>query len=95
MGNLSGFQELSKNLVDIVTVAAGAKNFKYTGLDMVTAHDPAKNNRMNGKANNADMDAFERDLFAGAKKAGVPATTPALVSVGKIVESLRSKVVQK
>jgi hypothetical protein len=31
----------------------------------------------------------------GAAKAGVPATTPALMSVGKIVESLRSQVVQK
>lgn len=93
-GNLSGFQELSKNLTDFVAVGTGAKNFKYTGLDMVTTHDPAKNPRMNGKAKNAGMDAFGKDLFAGAAKAGVPATTPALISVGKIVESLRSKVVQ-
>jgi hypothetical protein len=94
-GNLSGFQELSKNLTDFVAVGTGAKNYKYTGMDMVSTHDPAKNPRMNGKANNADMDAFEKDLFMGAAKAGVPATTPALMSVGKIVESLRSQVVQK
>ncbi len=94
-GNLSGFQELSKNLTDFVAVGTGAKNYDYTGMDMVSTHDPAKNPRMNGKANNADMDSFEKDLFMGAGKAGVPATTPALISVGKIVESLRSQVVQK
>ncbi|MEO6819698.1 MAG: group 1 truncated hemoglobin [Ginsengibacter sp.] len=95
MGNLSGFQELSKNLTDFVAVGTGATNYKYTGMDMVATHDPAKNPRMNGKASNADMDAFEKDLFAGAAKAGVPATNPALISVGKIVESLRGQVVQK
>ena len=62
---------------------------------MVAAHDPAQNPRMNGKAGNADMDQFETDLFMGANKAGVPSNTPALVSVGKIVESLRGAVVQK
>lgn len=95
MGDLSGFQELSKNLTDFVAVGTGAKNYKYTGMDMVATHDPAKNPRMDGKASNADMDAFEKDLFMGAAKAGVPATTPALMSVGKIVESLRSQIVQK
>lgn len=94
-GNLSGFQELSKNLTDFVAVATGAKDYTYTGDDMVAAHDPAQNSRMNGKATNSDMDAFEADLFAGAGKAGVPSTTPALISVGKLVESLRSKVVQQ
>ena len=94
-GNLSGFQELSKNLTDFVAVGTGAKDYTYTGLDMVDAHDPATNSRMNGKADNDDMDAFEKDLFAGAAKAGVPASTPALISVGKIVESLRGKVVQQ
>ena len=94
-GNLSGFQELSKNLTDFVAVGTGAKNYKYTGMDMISTHDPAQNPRMDGKASNADMDEFEKDLFMGASKAGVPGTTPALISVGKIVESLRSQVVQK
>lgn len=92
----SGFQALSKNITDFVAVGTGAKDYKYTGLDMVTAHDPAKNMRMTGgKADNGDMDAFEKDLFMGAAQAGVPATTPALISVGKIVESLRSQIVQQ
>lgn len=94
-GNLSGFQALSKNLTDFVAVATGAKDYTYGGKSMVAAHDPAQNSRMNGKADNSDMDAFEVDLFAGANKAGVPSNTPALVSVGKLVESLRSQVVQQ
>lgn len=94
-GDLSGFQDFSETLTDFFAVASGAKNYKYDGLNMVAAHDPAINKRMNGKAANPAFDAFERDLFAGAKKAGVPATTPALISVGKLVESLRGKIVQK
>jgi hypothetical protein len=92
--NLSGFQALSKSLTDFVAVGTGAKNFTYGGKNMVAAHDPAQNSRMKGKATNADMDAFEADLVAGAAKNGVPTSNPALVSVAKIVESLRSMVVQ-
>jgi hypothetical protein len=95
MGNLTGFEALSKNLTDFVAVGTGAKNYTYGGKSMVAAHDPAQNSRMNGKADNGDFNAFEVDLFAGAKKAGVPSTTPALISVGNIVESLRSQVVQQ
>jgi len=94
-GNLSGFQALSKNLTDFVAVATGAKDYTYGGKSMVAAHDPAQNPRMNGKADNGDFDAFEADLVAGAGKAGVPSSTPALQSVAKLVESLRSQVVQQ
>ncbi|MEO6837990.1 MAG: group 1 truncated hemoglobin [Ginsengibacter sp.] len=95
-GNLSGFQRLSKNLTDFVAVGTGAKDYTYGGMDMVSTHDPAKNPRMGGgKADNGDFNAFEKDLFAGAAQVGVPATTPALISVGKIVESLRGQVVQQ
>ncbi|HVU97920.1 MAG TPA: hypothetical protein VHE34_22000 [Puia sp.] len=94
-GNLSGFQTLSKNLTDFVAVATGAKDYTYTGKSMIAAHDPAQNPRMNGKADNSDFNAFEVDLVAGAAKAGVPANTPALTSVAKLVESLRSQVVQQ
>ena len=94
-GNLTGFMALSKNLTDFVAVGTGAKDYSYGGKSMVAAHDPAQNPRMNQKADNSDFNAFEVDLFAGANKAGVPSSTPALISVGKIVESLRSQVVQQ
>ncbi|HVM89194.1 MAG TPA: hypothetical protein VMT76_13475 [Puia sp.] len=94
-GNLSGFQALSKNLTDFVAVGTGAKDYMYGGKTMMAAHDPAQNSRMNGKADNSDFNAFEIDLFAGANKAGVSSDNPALISVGKIVESLRTQVVQQ
>lgn len=94
-GNTSGFSALSKNLTDFVCVGTGAKNFTYGGKSMAAAHDPAQNSRMNGKAASADMDEFEVDLVAGANKAGVASNNPALGSVARIVESLRSVVVQK
>lgn len=93
-GNFSGFQALSKNLTDFVCVGTGAKNFTYGGKSMVAAHDPAQNSRMNGKADNGDFTQFEVDLTLGAKKNGVPSTAPVFMSLARIVESLRSQVVQ-
>jgi len=92
-GNLSGFTELSDNLTTFVAVGTGAKNYKYDGLSMTDAHDPAKNPRMNGKASSADFDAFVDDLVKGANKNGLPANL--LGSIGKIVVSLKPQVVQK
>ena len=60
---------------------------------MPTAHNPATNPRINGVVQNDDFTEFETDLVTGAGQAGVPSTTPALLSVGRIVESLRSQVV--
>jgi hypothetical protein len=94
-GNLTGFEALSKNLTDFVAVGTGAKDYTYGGLSMTAAHDPAQNPRMNGKATDGGFSEFELDLVAGAGKAGVPSNTPALGSVAKIVESLRSTVVQQ
>jgi hypothetical protein len=92
-GNLSGFTELSENLTTFVAVGTGAKDYKYTGLSMTDAHDPAKNPRMNGKASAADFNAFVDDLVKGANQNGLPSNL--LGSIGKIVVSLQAQVVQK
>ena len=92
-GDLSGFTDLSENLTTFVSGATGAKDYIYIGLSMKDAHDPATNPRMNGKASNADFDAFVSDLVTGANKNKVPANL--LNSLGKIVESLRTTVVQQ
>jgi hypothetical protein len=91
-GNFSGYTDLSENLTTFVANATGAKDFTYIGLSMSDAHNPAVNNRMNGKATNADFDAFVADLVTGANKNKLPANL--LNAVGAIVESLRSQVVQ-
>lgn len=91
-GDLSGFTELSDNLTTFVATATGAQNYTYTGLSMTAAHDPATNPRMDGKATNADFDAFVDDLVKGANKNHLPSNL--IASVGALVESLRGKVVQ-
>ncbi|MBN8682567.1 MAG: group 1 truncated hemoglobin [Chitinophagales bacterium] len=92
-GNLSGFQTLSNSLTDFFCVATGAKNFTYSGMNMVDAHNPAKNGRMKGKSNNAHFDAFIDDLVKGAKQNGLPDNI--IGQVGALVETLRPQVVQQ
>jgi hypothetical protein len=92
-GNLSGFTNLSENLTTFVSNATGAKDFIYIGLSMSDAHNPATNPRMNGKASDADFDAFVSDLVTGANKNKLPANF--INSIGAIVESLRGQVVQQ
>jgi hypothetical protein len=91
-GNFSGYTDLSENLTTFVAGATGAKNFIYIGLNMSDAHNPAVNNRMNGKATNADFDAFVADLVTGANKNKLPSNL--LNSIGAIVATLRTQVVQ-
>ncbi len=93
VGNLSGFNALSKTLTDFLCVGTGAKNFTYTGLNMVAAHDPATNIRMKMKADNAAMDAFIGDVVVGANKNALPGYL--ITRVGAVLESLRSQVVQR
>jgi len=91
-GDLSGFTDLSENLTTFVSGATGSKDYIYIGLSMTDAHNPATNPRMNGKATSADFDAFVSDLVTGANKNKLPANL--INSVGRIVETLRSQVVQ-
>jgi len=92
-GNTSGFEALSKNLTDFICVATGSKSYTYGGKSMVAAHDPAQNARMNGKAANADFDAFIADLVVAAKKNGL--SDQLIGQVGALVETLRPAIVQK
>lgn len=94
-GNLTGFTALSKNLTDFFCVATGAKNFTYNGIaSMAAAHDPAQNNRMGLKADDAAYNKFIADVVAGAAQNGV--TDQAIVSeLGALLETLRSTIVQR
>lgn len=92
-GNFTGFSALEKTLTDFFCVATGAKNFSYTGKSMLDAHDPAKNPRMAGKADNAAFDQFVVDLVKGAQKVGL--SNDLIGRVGRVVETTRSQVVQR
>jgi hypothetical protein len=91
--NYTGYNALSKNLTDFVCVATGAKDYTYTGLSMHNAHNNAENPRMNGTADNADFTEFVNDLVIGANKNHLPANL--INSVGALVETLRTTVVQR
>lgn len=91
-GDLTGFAVLSKNLTDFFAVATGATSFAYSGLDMVSAHDPAINSRMALPANDASFDAFIEDVVVGAQQNSVPMEL--ITEVEALIETLRPAVVQ-
>lgn len=92
-GDLSGFQELSKNLTDFFCVATGAKDYTYTGLSMKDAHDPATNSRISEKVDAADFGEFINDLGVAAGKNNLPdyLTT----RVAQVASSVEGDVVQR
>ena len=94
-GNTTNVAILSDNLTDFFSAntGGGATNV-YTGLDMVTAHDPAQNPRMGKKSNDAEYDKFIGYVGAAAGLNGV--TDPELIGeVVAVLESLRAPIVQE
>jgi len=93
VGDLSGFQELSKNLTDFFCVATGAKDFTYSGLSMTEAHDPATNPRINDKVDSGDFDQFITDLGMGAQQNALPDYL--IARVAAVASSVKGDVVQR
>ncbi|CAM4084421.1 hypothetical protein FLAN108750_09345 [Flavobacterium antarcticum] len=93
--NATNVARLSKNLTDIFSVATGgAATNTYSGLDMVTTHDPAKNPRMGKKVNDAEMTKFIGYVGMAAAKNGV--TDQKIIGeVVAVLESLRAPIVQE
>ncbi len=96
--DLSGFAALSTTLTDFFVVATseGMKG-NYTGLDMAAAHDPAQNSRMDGKADDAAMDAFIEDVAIALTQNGVTADNSAELRADLValLETTRSAIVQR
>lgn len=90
----SGLNMLVMDFTEFLAEATGAKNFEYTGLDMVSAHDPSRNSRMNGLINNADYDLFVQAVVEGAAQAGIT-SNEVLGPVGSLLESIREPIVQR
>lgn len=92
----SNVAKLSKNLTDFFSAnTGGGDTNKYTGLNMVAAHNPATNSRMGTKANDADYNKFEGYVGAAANMNGVSSNTELYTDVVAVVESLRKPIVQK
>jgi hypothetical protein len=92
-GNTSNLALLSKNLTDFFSVATGAENYSYNGLDMAAAHDPAQNPRMSMKADDQDFDNFIGAVVTGANQNNVPSDI--IGEIGELLETLRGDVVQE
>ncbi|MFT7343700.1 MAG: hypothetical protein ACI9XP_000274 [Lentimonas sp.] len=93
--DVSGLNALSESLTDFFCIATGSLNHSYTGLNMEDSHNPAKNSRMGALAANADFDKFIGFVVAGAAENGVPGDNPIVSDLGKLLETLRTTIVQK
>jgi len=92
-GNTTGLEQLSLSLTDFFSVATGAENFQYTGLDMVAAHDPMINSRMAQPATDEAFDAFIGAVGTGAQQNNVPEEL--IGEVAALIETLSDPVVQE
>jgi len=91
--NTTGFEQLSLSLTNFFSVATGAENFEYNGLNMVVAHDPAQNARMSQPATDEAFDAFIGAVGMGAEQNAVPEEL--IGEVAALIETLRDPVVQE
>lgn len=95
-GNTTNVAELSDNLTDFFSFNTGGTNAvnTYSGLDMVTAHNPALNSRMGTNATDANYTKFEGYVGAAAVTNGVAANTQLYTDIVAVLESLRAPIVQ-
>ena len=95
-GNKTGYNALLETFTDFVQQAASGQQV-YKGLDMVTAHDHAKNSRFgsvaNPKTDNAAFTVFLGDVVKAMTSLKVKPSVQA--QLGAALESTRSQVVQK
>jgi hypothetical protein len=95
-GNTTNLAILVDNLTDFFSFNTGGTNAvnTYSGLDMVTAHNPAMNPRMGTTATDANYTKFEGYVGAAAVQNGVAANTQLYADVVAVLESLRDPIVQ-
>lgn len=95
-GNTTNLAILVDNLTDFFSFNTGGTNAvnTYSGLDMVTAHNPALNPRMGTTATDANYTKFEGYVGAAAVQNGVAANTQLYADIVAVLESLREPIVQ-
>lgn len=95
-GNTTNLAILVDNLTDFFSFNTGGTNAvnTYSGLDMVSAHNPAVNPRMGTVSTDANFTKFEGYVGAAAVQNGVAANTQLYTDIVAVLESLRDPVVQ-
>lgn len=96
-GNTTKLAVLVDNLTDFFSFNTGGTNAvnTYSGLNMVDAHDPAKNPRMGTKSSDADYTKFVGYVGAAANANGVASNTELYTDIVAVLQSLRAPIVQK
>jgi len=95
-GNTTNLAILVDNLTDFFSFNTGGTNpvNTYSGLDMVTAHNPAMNPRMGTTSTDANYTKFQGYVGAAAVQNGVAANTQLYADIVTVLESLRDPIVQ-
>ncbi|MFA9191892.1 hypothetical protein AAGV28_10995 [Flavobacterium sp. FZUC8N2.13] len=95
--NTTNLAILVDNLTDFFSFNTGGTNpvNTYSGLNMVDAHDPAKNPRMGTKSSDADYTKFVGYVGAAANTNGVASNTELYADIVVVLQSLRTPIVQK
>jgi len=96
----TGFTNLQTNLTNFFCVGTGAPTsgslaITYSGKTMQNAHNPAVNYRISHVVTAAAYTSFTNDVVASAGQNGVPSSSPIVGSLGKIIGSLQSSVVNQ
>ncbi len=95
-GNTTNLAILVDNLTDFFSFNTGGTNAvnTYSGLDMVTAHNPSLNPRMGTTSTDANYTKFVGYVGAAAVQNGVAANTELYADIVDVLESLRDPIVQ-
>ncbi len=68
------YDKLSLNITNFLAVAAGAKDYTYTGLDMFAAHNPDSNSYILNPVDSLAFNEFAYDLAQSAAHQPAPYT---------------------
>jgi hypothetical protein len=95
-GNTTNLAILVDNLTDFFSFNTGGTNAvnTYSGLDMVTTHNPSLNPRMGTTSTDANYTKFVGYVGAAANQNGVAANTELYTDIVAVLESLRDPIVQ-
>ncbi|HUB62529.1 MAG TPA: hypothetical protein VL978_17565 [Puia sp.] len=86
------YDKLSLNITNFLAVAAGAKDYSYTGPDMFAAHNPDSNSNISMPVDSAAFNEFAYDLGQSALGRGL---SDQLVSqLGDLLYRYEGQVVQ-
>jgi hypothetical protein len=86
------YDKLSLNITNFLAVAAGAKDYTYTGPALLAAHNPASNANIPAPVDSAAFNEFAYDLALSARQYGL--SNQLISQLGTILYRYEGEVVQ-